>query len=202
MAIYRLQESDYPSTEQYHLNRERAPHLEQNWHRGRLVMAVKFIRRVHPKTVVDLGCGDGGLLSLLKGTGIEAWGYDFCPANGEGWDERGVTAELADVFNTDFEPRWGELAVMTEVLEHLADPHGAVEWVARNSKFIVASSPFDENPEKFGDKHGHPEGDDMNEHIWGFDKDGFLELIGAHFNIEEWRRVDWTQIVLGRSHYV
>jgi hypothetical protein len=28
---------------------------------------------------VDLGCGDGGLLSLL--TGLDAWGYDFSAVN-------------------------------------------------------------------------------------------------------------------------
>lgn len=192
MAEYRLQKSNYPSTYEFHQHRERAPHLEQSWQNGRLFMAARFIRKANPKSVVDLGCGDGGLLSLIKE--IPSWGYDFCPANAEGWDERGITAEFEDVFNTDFEPRWGELTVVTEVLEHLADPHSTVKWIAENSTYIVASLPFDERP-------GDNICEDLHEHIWGFDEEGFRDLIGAHFNILEYRRVDWNQIILGKSKY-
>lgn len=188
VAEYRLQDTDYPSTFAYHEHRERAPHLEQSWQAGRLYMAAKFIRSVNPSSVVDLGCGDGGLLSLIKY--IPSWGYDFCPANMEGWKERGVDAEFQDVFNTDFEPRWGELTVVTEVLEHLRDPHAALNWIARNSRFVVASSPIDERP---GGCH--------DEHIWAWDFDGYAELVGEHFTILEHRRVDWSQVILGRSFY-
>lgn len=188
MTEYRLQESDYPSTFEYHEHRERAPHLEQNWHCGRLYMAAKFIRQINPSSVVDLGCGDGGLLSLIKY--IPSWGYDFCPANSAGWVERGVTAELRDVFNTDFTPRWGELVAVTEVLEHLRDPHGVVEWIAKNAKYIVASSPVEELP------GGH-----VDEHIWSWDYDGYADLIGKHFTILNHRKVDWNQVLVGLSHY-
>jgi SAM-dependent methyltransferase len=190
MVEVRLQGSSYPSTFEFHKDRERAPHLEQPWHANRLYIAAKMARSVSPKSIVDLGCGDGGLLSLVKD--IPSWGYDFCPANQAGWVERGVTAEFADVFNTDFEPKWAELVVVTEVLEHLADPHGAVEWIARNAKFIVASSPFDD----FGEH-----GPGMHEHVWAWDYDGYAQLLGEHFSIIQHRRVDWSQIYLGRSLY-
>lgn len=194
MAEYRLQQSNYPSTYEFHQNRERAPHLEQDWQKGRLFMAAKFIRGVMPKSVVDLGCGDGGLLSLIKD--IPSWGYDFCPANQEGWEERKISAEFADVFNDpDFTPRWGELTVVTEVLEHVAEPHRVVEWIAKNSTYIVASSPANELP---GDHICEGE----HEHIWSWDEEGFKNMITNHFTILNYRKVDWNQIVLGRSKYV
>lgn len=188
MAEYRLQETDYPSTFEYHEHRERAPHLEQTWQNGRMYAAAKMIRKIAPKSVVDLGCGDGGLLSLISF--IPSWGYDFCPANAEGWKERGVTAEFADVFNTDFEPKWGELTIVTEVLEHLKDPHGVVEWIARNSKYIVASSPKDERP-----------GDVCDSHLWAWDWEGYEALLEPHFTILEHRPVDWSQVISGKSKY-
>lgn len=191
MAEHRLQKSNYASTFEFHEHRERAAHLEQSWQNGRLYMAAKLIRSVNPRDVVDLGCGDGGLLSLIKD--IPSWGYDFAPNNAAGWAERGVTAELRDVFNDySFTPKWAELVVLTEVLEHTDDPHFIVDWVSRNCKYLVASVPHDEQP-------GEHVIEGCHEHIWGWDEQGFKELIGEHFQILNYRRVDWNQIVLARS---
>lgn len=155
------------STAAFHAGRERAPHLEQPGHRERLVKAAELVRAavsLGARSVSDLGCGDGGLLSLLD---TEAWGYDFAPANVAGWAERGVTAELVDVFNGERDNvRLGDVAVVTEVLEHLTDPHEAVRWIATGSRWIVASSPWDEWP-------GHSD----ECHAWAFDRDGYRQLV-------------------------
>ena len=192
MTEHKLFEGAAPfvATAEFHRDRARAPHLEQDAHRPRLVRAAQLIREIDPRGVVDLGCGDGGLLSLLaQAPPIPAWGYDFQPSNQDGWAERGVTAELHDVFGTWTVPRWAELAVLTEVLEHLADPHAALAWVARHVGYVVASSPWGEGP------GAHPE-----EHAWAWDVPGYAALFaGADLTVIRHERLGWSQIVVGMA---
>jgi hypothetical protein len=95
------------STAEFHKDRPRVAHLEQPGHRERLFKAADYVRAAvklvddEPATVSDLGCGDGGLLSLIRRYVPESWGYDFGPANAAGWAERGVKADLLDVFGAD-----------------------------------------------------------------------------------------------------
>lgn len=188
MAEWRLSPETVPyvSTLGFHADRERAPHLEQPDHQGRLLRTAELVRSLNPASVVDLGCGDGGLLSLLPD--LDAWGYDFQPSNEPAWAERGVTAERRDVFNTRDVPRWGECAVMTEVLEHVADPHGTVAWVARNARYVVASSPHRETDRQHGDCHA-----------WAWDVEGYRALFEPHFKVLSHETVDWSQLIVGRS---
>lgn len=190
MAEWRFQESNYASTFAYHEHRQRAPHLEQDEHRDRIIRASELVSRSGSRSVSDLGCGDGGLLSLLKGFGIDAWGYDFCPANSHGWSERQVQAEFLDVFGSDKDRvRFGELTVVTEVLEHLDDPHGSLHWISENSEYVVASSPHDEHPGNTAHDH----------HIWGWDHEGYRALLEADFEILAHETVGWSQLILGKS---
>jgi SAM-dependent methyltransferase len=162
----------YVSTFAFHEHRERAPHLEQPAHRDRLLRAAELVYDAQAllggsASVSDLGCGDGGLLSLVQDHVGEAWGYDFTPANAAGWAARGVTAHALDVFGADAPlVRFGDIAVVTEVLEHLSDPHGALRWIGEHSPLLVASSPWNE------DAVTHDEC-----HAWAFDRDGYRELV-------------------------
>lgn len=188
MTEWRLFDGDSPhvSTFAFHEHRERAAHLEQEWHRARLLRTAELVRGLEPVSVVDLGCGDGGLLSLLEG--IDAWGYDFQPSNQWAWEERGVRAEPADAFAPDARVEWGQVAVMTEVLEHLADPHGTLARIAEHVDYVVASSPWNET----GDAH-------CAEHAWAWDEDGYLDLFEAHFDVQHHERVGWSQLIVARS---
>jgi SAM-dependent methyltransferase len=184
------------STADFHADRERARHLEQPRHAARLHHAASLVdaavglatAKGLPGTVSDLGCGDGGLLQLLAGRHHDAWGYDFCPANTAGWDERGVKAEFLDVFGADqAKAKLGTVTVVTEVLEHLTDPAAALRWIASWSRFLVASSPWDETPEHHDECHA-----------WAFDFDGYKQLIGqGGFRILRHYEVGRFQLVLG-----
>lgn len=180
------------STPEFHAGRERADHLGDPVHRPRLLKAADMVRQaallaVDP-TVSDLGCGDGGLLSLIPE--FDAWGYDFTPANAAGWPERGVKAELLDIFGADQDRvRLGTIVVMTEVLEHLSDPAAAVRWVRGNSRFLVASSPWVENGRAYNDCHA-----------WAFDPAGYrLLLEAAGFVILRHELVGNFQVLLAEN---
>lgn len=194
------------STAAFHEHRERAPHLEQPVHQGRLEKAAELIAEAYVRLVnegqknvglSDLGCGDGGLLQSIGkmvpivdtlGFTFHAWGYDFQPSNQAGWQERGVTAFAADVFGDDRDRvEVGDIAVTTEVLEHLADPHGAVQWIGQHARYLVASSPWNESPESHDECHA-----------WAFDYDGYRALIEqGGFTILRHETVGQFQVVLG-----
>ncbi len=61
---------------------------------------------------------------------------------------------------------WGEIAVATEMLEHLVDPHDFVRRIAGHARALVCSSPWQERP-----------GNAYEFHTWAWDFDGYRALI-------------------------
>lgn len=202
MAEWQLFEPDtipQVSTYDFHKDRGRAAHLEQPNHHDRLMEAVAFVMDAYKKlgrqaTITDLGCGDGGLLSLVQWDNVLAWGYDFTPANVAGARERGVQVYPADVFGEDRDQIvFGNITVMTEVLEHLADPHGVLRWVVQHSRFLVASSPYDEHPGSYDECHA-----------WAWDVQGYAALIqSTGWSIIAHTKLDYKfQVVLAERRTV
>jgi predicted RNA methylase len=175
------------TTREWYLGRERAPHLEQPGQRDRILTSAALVARVafehRLNTVVDLGAGDGGLLSLL-GPNLTAWGYDLCPDNVEGAKERGVDVRYGDVI--DGEVTWADIAVCTEMLEHLVDPHAFVRRIAANAKALICSSPADERPAAHYEFH-----------TWAWDEVGYRRLVEqAGFKVRSQQRVHMFQVLL------
>jgi 2-polyprenyl-3-methyl-5-hydroxy-6-metoxy-1,4-benzoquinol methylase len=154
-------------------------------------LARDALSRLDPaaRSVSDLGCGDGGLLSLLQAEEtVSCWGYDFQPSNQAGWRERGIRAYPLDAFGADrARVQLGNITVMTEVAEHLADPHDVVRWVGRRSRFVVASSPWNETPQSHDECH-----------CWCWDHDGYRALIEqGGYTVLRHETVGQFQVVLG-----
>lgn len=144
--------------------------------------------------IVDLGAGDGALLSLLPELLRSAsYGYDAIKADVRyAVDVRSVEVHLRNVARAldavPFTLPLGPVVVLTEVLEHMADPHGFLAKLhARPEvRYIVASSPYSETP----DKH------EWN-HAWCWDIDGYSSMFdAAGFQQREFSLVEWSQLWL------
>jgi 2-polyprenyl-3-methyl-5-hydroxy-6-metoxy-1,4-benzoquinol methylase len=158
-------------TPEWYLDREMAPHVDQDMHRPRLECAARFARSVWQPgmTIVDLGSGDGGLLTLLPDVPGEAkWGYDLQPTNvAHGTTYRGVDVRYGNVLTDDID--WGDIAIATEMIEHLVDPHGFCRLVAEHCRYIVASSPWIES-------HANH----YEFHAWAWDVEGYAAMLNAN----------------------
>lgn len=191
----------YVSTFDYHQDRPRAPHAEQPPHRPRLDLALSFVQRCEPNTVIDLGCGDGGFMAMMRDTltrPVHLSGFDFCPANAAAWDERGVGGYCWEV-NVFPEPPGPvidaaikvmtgdtDVAVMTEILEHIARPHEVLKEV--DSKYLVASSPWSENDRSHDECHA-----------WAWDMAGYRRLVeDAGFVVIDHQKAGFSQVILAR----
>ena len=175
------------TTPEWYLSREHAPHLEQPVHRDRLMQTASFVAQAAfstgCNTLVDLGAGDGGLLSLL-GPRLTAWGYDLMPSNLEAAKARGVDVRHGDVVAGDIE--WGQIAVCTEMLEHLVDPHAFVRQISEHCQALVCSSPAMERP-----------GNAYEFHTWAWDLDGYRALVEqGGFRLLRQRMVHSFQVLL------
>lgn len=174
------------TTPEWYEGRETAPHLEQQGHRDRLMATASLVAQAAMyghRTLVDLGAGDGGLLSLL-GPAINAWGYDLQPSNLDAAKKRGVDVRLGDVVTGDIE--WGSVAVATEMLEHLVDPHGFLRRVAEHAKVLVCSSPCDERA-----------GSAYEFHTWAWDFEGYQNLVEqAGYKVIRQIQVNRFQVIL------
>jgi hypothetical protein len=171
---------------EWYANREHAPHLEQAGHRDRLMATASLVAWAATgglRTVVDLGAGDGGLLSLL-GPALTGWGYDLQPTNLQAAKDRGVDVRYGDVVDGDVE--WGQIAVCTEMLEHLVDPHAFVRRIAAHAQILVCSSPWGERP-----------GAAYEFHTWAWDLAGYRTLVErSGFAVLRQQRVHGFQLIL------
>ena len=190
---WKLFEGDVPyvSTVEFHRDRPRAPHVEQPVHRARMDLALDCVRsaahRFGNPTLVDFGAGDGGFLSLVRPYVDRAWGYDFCPANIQGAWERGVDVREIDFTRDPVE--YAHIAVLTEVLEHVADPHGLLRRLkAGGVRTVVASSPYVETDVSHDECHA-----------WAWDESGYRELFQkSGWKVARHETVPYFQVVLAQ----
>jgi len=150
------------------------PPEQQGGHAERTAMVADLIHDIvlaepFGLSLVDLGCGDGSLLSQIGHLPISTWGYDAGIEN----VKKARAADL-DVYHADLlsDPqRYADISVASEVVEHLVDPHGFLRDLP--GRYLVISSPSAETDEWH-----------YLHHAWAWDLDGYVELVrGAGWHI-------------------
>ena len=94
---------------------------------------VDFIKTFNPKSVLDVGCGTGTLVKLLRDNGIEAYGIDFAPILKEKyWKEHYCL--YADAKKIPFEDNAFDIVVSSDFFEHI--PEEEIDTVYNEMKRV------------------------------------------------------------------
>lgn len=167
-------------------------HLDNRVHQARLNAAADWA--VHAAdvagtvSIVDLGAGDGGLLSLLpEPYRSESYGYEIIEDSVRYANEvRGVHVMRSDVLRDGI--THDGVCVATEMLEHLEGPHTFLAHRLRRAgvKHLIASSPHSETVD------GHHEWN----HAWAWDREGYRAMFEeAGWSVRRHEDVEWSQLV-------
>jgi len=169
---YKTFDQPHSHDAEWYKDREVADHINQEGHRPRLMQVLDFLTQIleqHPKmSICDFGCGNAGLIREIEArVPNQIWGYDLCPANVEDAVAKG---NKDNVFYKDFiidsDIAYPEIAICTEVLEHLVDPDTFIKKLLDNGvKYVIASSPDYETPSYHAPFH-----------LWVFNGDSYMDM--------------------------
>lgn len=86
------------------------------------------------KRVIDVGCGDGGYLSIFKNLGCQVYGTEFDSRTEEICRNKGITMLQGGIMPLldEFEGQEKfDLVIFTEVIEHINNPLDVIENISR-----------------------------------------------------------------------
>lgn len=119
--------------------------------KGKADHVVRLCRQVdiHPTQILDVGCGDGALLSELRQRrfGQTLQGVEITEAAVQIAGERGEidSVQWYDGARLDFPDGTFDLGIVSHVLEHVPDPATLLAEVGRACKAVVMEVPLEAN---------------------------------------------------------
>ena len=169
--------------------------------------AVALVHQVHPRTILEVGCGEGYLLDALGRGGVHAslFGIDLSAQAIEEAELRlGARAQLEarDARDLADERRRFDLVMMMEVLEHIEDPAPMLPILERlTRRYLLLSVPWEPLFRGLNfarGKHLRAWGNDP-EHVNHWGRRGFFEFVESRFRIiaAPWAP-PWTMVLAER----
>lgn len=145
------------------------------------VVALADAAGLSPHTIIDVGCGDGALLSELhrRGVGAELVGVEISPAAARLARTRPGIAAVAAFDGRHLAAADGayDLGVLSHVLEHVPDPAALLGEVGRACAAVVVEVPLEANAS--ARRTSKRTGYDEVGHLQRFDRDAVREVVAA-----------------------
>ncbi|MBF0331520.1 MAG: class I SAM-dependent methyltransferase [Candidatus Omnitrophica bacterium] len=141
----------------------------------------EILKDVSGKKVLDVGCGEGTLLRMLRDAGNEVQGVDAAQTGKDLCVSKGLPCEVVDISRGAFPLADDafDVVLCLETLEHLENPYHCISEIKRVLKkggMFVASIP---NPKSL---HGY-----IYPGLFEFDNfEAFLELNGFKVTRQAW----------------
>lgn len=165
-----------------------------------------FVIQAEPKTIHEVGCGEGYWVMQWNNQGIEARGSDFSSQvikiACENATDRNLSPNIfqqRSIYDVDANLDDAELIVCCEVLEHLEDPEEGLRALQRIvKKQVILSVPrepiwcaLNMLRGKYLTKLGNTPG-----HIQHWSSSGFVKLVAQYFDIIEVKTpFPWTMVL-------
>jgi SAM-dependent methyltransferase len=120
-------------------------HLEDSPFKAAQVMKMLNRNRLSPTTVVEIGCGAGGILANLAkliGTNVTLTGYDISP-DAHAISKQFESDNLNFVLGEAWEQPRADLVLAMDVIEHVEDCFGFLRKLREQGEYKIYHIPLD-----------------------------------------------------------
>ncbi|WP_447867362.1 class I SAM-dependent methyltransferase [Rahnella bonaserana] len=165
-----------------------------------------LVATVAPKTIHEVGCGEGYWVLKWNKEGIDARGCDFsqqviniAKENSTATNLPASLFKTRSIYDLNKEEDSAELIVCCEVLEHLEDPEAGLKAIKKVADdYVILSVPREPLWRVLNLARGRYIKDMGNTpgHLQHWSKKSFIELVEKHFIIVEVKSpLPWTMIL-------
>lgn len=116
----------------------------------RLYVAIEYLRKINPDTLIDIGCGDGYFINLINNQGLrlkKIWGIDLNPNVVQLNNQiNNCFFKHQNILKTDFPEQIFDVAVCADILEHVEKIEKAIVEIRRilaPHSYLITSAPVE-----------------------------------------------------------